>query len=69
MFLITGWQLKYSSASEETQFELADVEIRLEKLLAVEDEGFSSHAMTEWLMLEGTCGGRLAQTPCSSRAT
>ena len=48
MFLIAEWQLKYSSASEETQFQLVDVEIRrLKKFLAVEDEGFSSHIMTE----------------------
>ena len=48
MFLIAEWQLKYSSASEETQFQLVDVEIRrLKKFLAVEDEGFSNHTMTE----------------------
>lgn len=27
------------------------------------------HIVTEWLRLEGTCGGRLVQPPCTSKAT
>lgn len=67
MFLVVEWQLKYSSVSEETQLELADIEIRMfKKLLVVEHEGFSGHTMTEWLRMEGTSWCHLAQTPAQA---